>query len=374
MMSEPSEYQVGQRWQLNSGVPQFENTLVIGHVEEACPESDRPETKYEGYVRYNTSSGLWTPPGKDGVVLGFTAETLRENVTWLVETGVELPEWWRYGAPPEDGQSGCSVFECGLDIAETLAFLLQGRWQHSEYRRQRDETIQRHRALFAQPHRKLPARRSSPETFWQRLCRFGRDRPEVAVGSVRDSWERIAAWIDEYAGRGLFRLNGGVPLKAIEHFEKEIGARLPDDFRESLQIHELDRDPECWISSFGNFQTLEQILKQWKMYCEWQKNEGYGIGDDWRTNDIVGPIKPVFWNPLRIYISDNSGDHLTIDLDPPPDGRRGQLVKHSHEVGPKSVVASSWSEFLRQLADDLEAGKYVYFEDELALERLTDDT
>lgn len=84
---------------------------------------------------------------------------------------------------------------------------------------------------------------------------------------------------------------------------------------------------------------------------------------DWQPTDISGPIKPIWWNTKRIHLTDNSGEHLTIDLDPPPNGRRGQII-HLGDVGPTKVLATSWSAFLTQLADDLEAGKYFYDEKE----------
>jgi cell wall assembly regulator SMI1 len=65
-----------------------------------------------------------------------------------------------------------------------------------------------------------------------------------------------------------------------------------------------------------------------------------------------------------LTIARNSGDHLTLDLDPPHEGHYGQVFNHSHEVGPETVLAYSWSAFLAQLADDLDAGKYVYVEAE----------
>ena len=58
-------------------------------------------------------------------------------------------------------------------------------------------------------------------------------------------------------------------------------------------------------------------------------------------------------------MTDNSGDHWTLDLDPPEDGAYGQILDHSHEVGPTQVLARSWTELLSQLVVDLENGKYL---------------
>ena len=138
---------------------------------------------------------------------------------------------------------------------------------------------------------------------------------------------------------------------------------LPKDFRESLLLH---NGGDCWILWYGELLTLNSILDQWNMYREMQSRGEYAVlsDDGWSANSIDGPIKPVFWNPKRICVTDNSGDHLILDLDPPDDGQRGQIIDHSHEVGPQTILASSWGDFLQKLADDLEAGEYVYVEEE----------
>ena len=53
--------------------------------------------EYEVYVRYSPGTGSWTPPGVDGVNLTLTAEGLDRSATGLIEVGVSLPEWWRFG-------------------------------------------------------------------------------------------------------------------------------------------------------------------------------------------------------------------------------------------------------------------------------------
>lgn len=149
----------------------------------------------------------------------------------------------------------------------------------------------------------------------------------------------------------------GASLRAIARLEKLLGTQLPDDIRESLKIH----DGGYWwvLPNFGELLPVGEIERQWSMYRDWQQEGTYGNdSSNWEAEDIHGPIKPIFWNVKRIPITDNSGDHLMLDLDPPGDGTYGQIIDHSHEVGPKRVVAASWSEFLANLVDDLESGKY----------------
>ncbi len=181
--------------------------------------------------------------------------------------------------------------------------------------------------------------------------------------SIAKSWKRIIAWHDSNTVPGKFKLHEGASPSEIDTFEKAIGESLPKDFRESLLLH---NGGDCWILWYGELLTLNSILDQWNMYREMQSRGEYAVlGDDgWSADSIDGPIKPVFWNPKRICVTDNSGDHLILDLDPPDDGQRGQIIDHSHEVGPQTILASSWGDFLQKLADDLEAGEYVYVEEE----------
>jgi cell wall assembly regulator SMI1 len=158
----------------------------------------------------------------------------------------------------------------------------------------------------------------------------------------------------------------GASEAAIEQFEKEIGAKLPDDFKESVRVHD---GGGWWVPwRHGELLSLEGILEQWRMYSDWQAKGEYATGDDWVPRDITGPIKPVFWNKRKIYVTDNSGDHLTLDLDPPTGGKYGQVLDHSHEVGPTEVVASGWGEYLKMLVADLESGQYVYLKHRGSLE------
>jgi cell wall assembly regulator SMI1 len=337
MESQP-KYQKGQRWEFQHDFPEFETTFVIGWVIEAHPEwgSDWEERRYEVYIRYNPSCGKWIPPGMDGVVLTLTGMKLDGCVTKLLESGVELPWWWKYGRPCESESDVPKATYGGADIKD-LPILLRCAKEQKVNARMQEEALRKHREKFASSTKPKPSR------------------------SVAESWQRIESWYAENAYSLSNELGPGASAKAIEQFQQEIGAKLPEDFTESVQIHD---GGGWWVPwRYGDLLSLHQILEQWKMYCDWQAKGEYATGgEDWMAEDIKGPIKPVFWNKKRIYVTDNSGNHLTLDLDPPPDGVYGQVVDHSHEVGPTEVVASGWGEFLRNLVEDLESGKYVYLE------------
>ncbi len=65
--------------------------------------------------------------------------------------------------------------------------------------------------------------------------------------------------------------------------------------------------------------------------------------------------------PYRFPVTDNSGNHALIDLDPAPGGAVGQVVGFDHEAGPTGVLAPSFAAWLAALAAGLEAGYYLYY-------------
>jgi cell wall assembly regulator SMI1 len=85
-----------------------------------------------------------------------------------------------------------------------------------------------------------------------------------------------------------------------------------------------------------------------------RSKNGWGLGDAWKPFDVRGPIKPHGWTPKRIPLLDADGVHIMHDLDPAEDGSNGQVIDHSHEIGPKSLLAARWLAWLNHLADDLE--------------------
>jgi cell wall assembly regulator SMI1 len=198
--------------------------------------------------------------------------------------------------------------------------------------------------------------------------------------SVEESWQRICEWYGHHVPADEFRPASRATEEQIVALEEVLGIRLPDDMRQSYRVHNgTDR---TYLVQWGDLISLEEIAAQWQTFSEWQRDDGWGEGEEYTTEDIgwgygasyearvpdaeqprvTGePIKPIWWNPLRIPVTDISGaDPIFVDLDPAEGGVRGQIISYSHEVGPLRVLASSWSEWLEGIADALDAGKLVY--------------
>jgi cell wall assembly regulator SMI1 len=177
---------------------------------------------------------------------------------------------------------------------------------------------------------------------------------------ISRSWQRIARWHGAH-GVTSFKLAPGADKSKIAKAERTLGFALPEDVRLSWELHDGGATDSTWILTYGDLLPLDRLVAQWQTYCEWQRDEQWGLREHYEAEAVRGPIKPVWWSPKRIAVTDNGGDALMIDLDPPPSGTAGQTIAFDHEVGPTEVLAASWSEFLDLWAAELEAGKYIYY-------------
>jgi len=333
-----SKFSEGQRWSFRPAVEHFESSFVIGAINDW---DDKIE--YSLYVQFTVAAREHLLPDTDGVTLVMNPAELKSNAHKLLESNVQLPWWWPYGRRIEEGgkKPNSQFPHLCSDLQGYLPGLFDSAVQESRLERGKKAALDR-----SQLKKKGAKKKAAPKT-------------------IAEAWDRLAAWYAENApGYSFFKPAKGATAKEIAATEKTLGVKLPEDFKESVRIH---NGGECWIQPYyGELLSLKQIVEQWKMYRKWQKETGYADpeSDEWQANKLRGPAKRIFWNTKRIYVSDNSGGHLTLDLDPPREGEYGQVIAHDHEVGPTKVVASSWTEFLTALVKDHESGKYVYVPEE----------
>jgi cell wall assembly regulator SMI1 len=173
--------------------------------------------------------------------------------------------------------------------------------------------------------------------------------------SVRVCWQRIAKWAVENIPEGKFRLAAGASEGQVADLEAILGFSLPKDVRESYRLHNgTDETPFPFKDQ--EHLTLDHVGKAYEM------QRGFVLDPRNEVPQYVeGPIKPVWWSLHRVKLTDDGGGNgLMIDMDPAEGGTVGQVIEHSRDDGPRCVHASSWGVLLKRIADDTEAGRYVY--------------
>jgi cell wall assembly regulator SMI1 len=182
---------------------------------------------------------------------------------------------------------------------------------------------------------------------------FGRNK----VRPVEESWRRIRTWHENHRPPGTFQLDKGASPKDLDTFEFSIGSPLPDDVRASYALHNGSRQGLFLI--YGPPLSLQEARDQRTRLGE-ARTKGICPNSDEEPLESLRGMKPVHWTPLWIPLTENSGDHVFLDLDPAPGGIRGQIIDFGRAEGPRRLLGQSWSEWPANLADQLDRGKWVY--------------
>ena len=130
---------------------------------------------------------------------------------------------------------------------------------------------------------------------------------------------------------------------------------------------ESDGWPCKVFADYGAYLGTHRILDEWKQRLEnsvdlFDEEDGaYGVDERIRDGIIVveGPVRAEMFRKEWIPIMECNGDVFwAIDLAPDRDGIPGQIIEVDWEGCSWKVISSSFSDFLKQYADCLEAAEY----------------
>jgi cell wall assembly regulator SMI1 len=179
--------------------------------------------------------------------------------------------------------------------------------------------------------------------------------------TVADSWARIERWLSANAPEMRESLNPPATSGELEQLRAVIGQDLPADLIASYQIHNGQaEDAECGgMLPFGedygdiahSLASIEDVVADYEMMTELLEGGDF-VGIEKEQHDA---IKAAPWNKGWIPIAnDGGGDYHCVDLDPGPNGVRGQII--TVVEGPtQAVIADSLAEWLQMVAGEMEA-------------------
>ncbi|KAK5654851.1 hypothetical protein OQA88_6887 [Cercophora sp. LCS_1] len=224
--------------------------------------------------------------------------------------------------------------------------------------------------------------------------------------SIKSSWQKIDNWAEEHYPELFDQLCEGCTVNDLNELEHILDCSLPQDVRESLQIHDgQERGGNPTGIIFGSMLLdCEEIIQEWE---NWRKvnqeflletasarppppPKAFGGSNEassskatpaspgpnsrnpnWRqdllarqdsipANSIQKAYAHPAWIPL---VRDWGGNNLAVDLAPGPKGVWGQIILFGRDYDTKYVVARSWSSLLSIVADDLGSGRWFVDED-----------
>lgn len=177
---------------------------------------------------------------------------------------------------------------------------------------------------------------------------------------MKETWNRLEAWLNEHAESISKALNTGATSLQIELLEKKIGKTLPEDFIAFYKIHNGQNDRSLGLYDGEIVLSIDRIIGEWSVWDELLQSGDFAT----YTSSPESGIKNNWWNPYWIPItSDGNGNHYCLDLDPSSNGKYGQVIRMWHDDPMRELLAHSFTDWINAYISDLENGLYVYSED-----------
>lgn len=179
--------------------------------------------------------------------------------------------------------------------------------------------------------------------------------------SVSAAWTMIETWFARHHPSAQLGLRPPATKKSIDAAEKALKVRFPDDFRESLLVHDgQDDEPSVLLFPVAHrLGSLESLVACWK-----SDRGSYEAGDAFEYLDDSKRVRQDHLHPKQIPIAGSTYwdyGRLLIDLVPGPKGTSGQII--ARDDIDLRFIASSFAELLETLATGLESGATEVVED-----------
>lgn len=177
---------------------------------------------------------------------------------------------------------------------------------------------------------------------------------------MKEIWKRIETWLEANAPEIFDDLEPGASDQEIKEAEEYLKVEFPEDFKDSLKIHNGQKGNASWLIDGWQFLPLEKIMEEWDAWSDLMNSGDFeGI-----RSYSKGQIKNDWWNPKWLPLTySGEGDHYCLDLDPDFGGYKGQIIISWHDMPNRDLVANSFREWLEKFAVDLENDKYVIAEE-----------
>ena len=150
---------------------------------------------------------------------------------------------------------------------------------------------------------------------------------------------------------------------------RSFGRPVPDDLAAVLRVCDgagfhavLPVSGGMYGEAVLTFASVAEILADYRT-----QRDLTAIGEfaDCEPEDTAPGVRETWWDEGWLpFGGDGGGNLLCLDYHPAPGGTPGQVLTHDHETGEHALEASSLTAFLEAGAAALEAGRFVWDEDE----------
>jgi len=175
---------------------------------------------------------------------------------------------------------------------------------------------------------------------------------------MQDDWQQILAWVEANAPDLLDYLEPPANRAELAETESRLSMRLPTALRTFYGL-------QNGTTAFGIFPALEHEQAAFGPLpldeIEFLELEDDDADAD-EAFDVDAGVRAEFWNADWIPFAAvaDRGDYLMLDMAPARGGRVGQVIEWRHDTNERRLVAPSLEALLKQTAEGLEAGRFVY--------------
>lgn len=166
---------------------------------------------------------------------------------------------------------------------------------------------------------------------------------EIGKHRIESLWkaidEQLLRKYPEYAEEPSF-LPAAIE-KSIQGLESLLGVTLPDEYRNSLGIHEGTAS-NVWLWDAVSLSGISTVIEDRKAIAELvshPNNSGAELVPH-------GPVRRCMFDALWIPFANDNGIPICLDLNPLPGGVVGQIIYVDWEDGTVRVIANSFIDFL----------------------------
>ncbi|MFN3150940.1 SMI1/KNR4 family protein [Bremerella sp.] len=183
------------------------------------------------------------------------------------------------------------------------------------------------------------------------------------AATVKDSWQRIDAWLSQNAPDVFESLQPGCSEEEIVAVEERLGFDLPIEVRESFKIHngqEMYKTAGPLVGEpLDPLEYAEASCLSWRgLYDDQRKSDVDSGLSDYATSTPPDMVLCQYATPNWFPMGDWDGNCYGIDMNPGPNGIEGQVINFGRDEDNKFVLATSWAHFLEDIADEMEAGSF----------------
>lgn len=170
------------------------------------------------------------------------------------------------------------------------------------------------------------------------------------TGSVASLWRQIEELLAAKRRGEDMMLRPPATEAQIAAAERALGVDFPEDFRESLRIHD-GQDDSCqvmWLPIAQRLGSLASLVQCWKDDRTYYEPDA----EDHVSED--GTVRTVHQHPKHIPIAGSAYwdyDRLMLDFAPGPKGQVGQVIaRNDIDI---ELVAPTFRDLLAQVAEQL---------------------